>query len=171
MPVRFVLGRAGTGKTRHFLEQIQALVRPDPLGPPIYLLLPKQATFQAERELTSRLGGFTRVRVVSFDQLGKDILADCGDVGMPEVTALGRQMIVGHLLRKHQKQLKFYAASAARPGLAAELDSTFGEFERAGFDVQALDELLHSLEPQEDAAFSLRDKLHDVNLLLSAYNA
>ena len=52
MPVRFVLGRAGTGKTRHFLEQIQALVRPDPLGPPIYLLLPKQATFLAERWLT-----------------------------------------------------------------------------------------------------------------------
>ncbi|HEX4342819.1 MAG TPA: hypothetical protein VH255_05485, partial [Verrucomicrobiae bacterium] len=170
MAVRFILGRAGSGKTRHFLQQIQTLVIADPLGPSIYWLLPKQATFQAERQLTCLLGGFTRVRVVSFDQLGKDILTDCGDVGIPEVTKLGRQMVVGHLLRKHQKDLKFYSASARRPGLAAELDSTFGEFERAGFDATALGDFLNTLQPQDDPASSLGDKLHDINLLLTAYN-
>lgn len=142
-----------------------------PLGPRIYWLLPKQATFEAERELTCRLGGFMRVRVVSFDQLGQEILTDCGDVGIPQVTPMGRRMVIGHLLRKHQGDLKFYRASARRPGLAAELDSTFGEFERAGLDAPALDNLLNKIDPSNDPGASLGDKLHDVQLLFNAYHA
>src|SRR5688572_26893663 len=92
MPARFIIGRAGTGKTRYIRDQIIAALRADPLGPPIYWILPKQATFQAERELTcgtTDLGGFCRARVVSFDQLGGDILNDCGGIAVPQITALG----------------------------------------------------------------------------------
>jgi ATP-dependent helicase/nuclease subunit B len=161
MPVRFILGRAGSGKTRHCFEQIAAMLRARPMGSPIFLLLPKQATFEAEREFTCRLGGFSRLRVVAFEQLGRDILADCGDVGIPQVTAVGRRLIVGHLLRTHEKDLKFYRASARRPGLAAELDATFGELERAGLDGAALENL--------EVPPSLEEKLHDVRLLHGAY--
>ena len=83
MPVQFILGRAGSGKTQHLLDQILQRVTADPLGPPIYWLLPKQATFQIERLLTATLNSFSRVRVVSIDQLGKEILIHCGDVGNP----------------------------------------------------------------------------------------
>ena len=167
MPAQFILGLAGSGKSKYLLDEMVNLIHAQPLGPPIYWLLPKQATFQAERLLTAALGAFSRVRVVSFDQLGKEILIHCGDIGIPEVTPIGRRMIIGHLLRLHQKQLKYYTASAHRAGLAAELDSTFGEFERAGLDAPALDDLLHTMESNDDA---LRDKLADLQLLLNAYN-
>lgn len=170
MPVQFILGRAGSGKTRHLLDQMIELTRADPLGPPIFWLLPRQATFQAERLLTARLESFSRIRVVSFDQFGKDILIHCGDVGIPEVTALGRRMLIGHLLRLHQAELKFYSSSAHRRGLAAELDAAFGEFERAGLDAPALDELLQTLCGDDRTDPTLRDKLFDLHLLLSAYN-
>ncbi len=170
MSVRFVLGRAGTGKTRHLIQNIEALHRQDPLGPPIYWLLPKQATFQAERLLTASIGAFTRVRIVSFDLLGREILTACGDVGIPEVTTLGRRMVIGLMLRKHRKELKFYSASAHRPGLAAELDSTFGEFERAGLDSAALQALLENTATDPASGEVLVDKLRDVRLLLEHYN-
>ncbi len=167
MPVRFILGRAGVGKTHHCFEQIAQLLRSAPLGSPIFWLLPRQATFQAQRELACRLGGFSRVRVLSFDELGHAILADCGDVGIPEVTPIGRRLVIAHLLRTNEKQLKFYQSSARRAGLAAELDSTFGEFSRAGVDAPKLEESLAQL----DAADPLADKLHDLSLLLSKYQA
>jgi ATP-dependent helicase/nuclease subunit B len=157
MSVRFILGRAGSGKTRHCFEQISAMLRAEPMGNPIFLLLPKQATFEAEREFTCRLGGFSRLRVVAFEQLGRDILTDCGDVGIPQVTAAGRRLIVSHLLRTHEKELKFYRESARRPGLAAELDATFGEFERAGLGGEELNLNLSD---------SLGEKVHDLRLLL-----
>jgi ATP-dependent helicase/nuclease subunit B len=171
MPVQFVLGRAGTGKTRQLLNEITALVKTDPLGEPIFWVLPRQATFQTERLLTVTLGAFSRVRVVSFDQLGKDILTHCGELGIPEVTAVGRRMVIGHLLRRNQKQLKYYSNSAHRPGLAAELDATFGEFDRAGLDATALDQLCNSFHADDTAAPDLASKLADINLLLSQYNS
>jgi ATP-dependent helicase/nuclease subunit B len=171
MPVRFILGRSGSGKTRRCLEQIESLVRADPLGPPIFFLVPKQATFQAERLLTCRLGAFARVRVVSFDALAAEILDACGAVGIPEITSRGRRLVVGHLLRRHQDDLLFYRASARRPGLAAELDATFEEFERAGLEANLIADAVQSLDhADDDPGLSLHDKLHDVNLLLGAYN-
>ena len=170
MSVQFILGRSGTGKTRHLLSEMADQIKADPLGPAIYWLLPKQATFEAERLLTARLGAFTRVRVVSFDQLGKEILIHCGDVDIPEVTTLGRRMVIGHLLRLHQTQLKYYSSAAHRPGLAAELDSTFGEFDRAGLDLPALDLLVKNLALDHHSAPDLADKFSDLQLLLDAYN-
>jgi len=67
--VRFVIGRAGSGKTKHCFDAIVEAMRAEPLGAPIYWILPKQATFSAERELTTRSGldGFCRARVLSFE--------------------------------------------------------------------------------------------------------
>src|SRR5215207_644134 len=123
MSVRFVIGRAGSGKTAHVFRSIVESMRAEPLGPPIFLILPKQATFSAERELTcnSGLGGFCRTRVVSFDELGRSVLAECGGGAIPQVTPIGRQMLLGHLLRKHATQLAFYNGVARQPGLAARL--------------------------------------------------
>ena len=170
MAVQFVLGRAGSGKTHHLLNQTIEQIKVDPLGPPIYWLLPRQATFQAQRLLTARLGGFSRIHVVSFDGLGREILTHCGDVDIPEVTTIGRRMVIGHLLRRHQKQLKFYTRSAHKPGLSAELDSTFGEFERAGLDVSALDELRTAMGNDDRTGPAVLEKLADLHLLLDEYN-
>src|SRR5690242_2430229 len=125
MSVRFVIGRAGSGKTRHVFRAIVDAMRADPLGPPIYLIVPKQATFSAERELTcnSELGGFCRTRVISFDELSRSVLAECGGGAIPEVTQIGRQMLLGHLLRKNATKLNFYDGVARQPGLASRLDA------------------------------------------------
>src|SRR3954464_10297028 len=86
----------------------------------------------AERMLACEVGAFCRARVVSFEQLGREIFAYAGGNVVPEVTPLGRQMVIGHLLRRLQPQLRFFASSARQPGLAVELDAAFAEWERAG---------------------------------------
>ena len=72
-------------------------MRAEPLGAPIWWILPRQATFMAQRELAcaSGLPGFCRARVVSFNVLGEEVLADCGGDAVPQVTASGRRMILG----------------------------------------------------------------------------
>ena len=86
MAVRFVLGRAGTGKTRHCVEQIASALRADPIGPPIYWIVPRQATFSSERTLTCAAGltGYCRARVVSFELLVQQVLAECGGLLAPQ---------------------------------------------------------------------------------------
>ena len=94
---------------------------------------------------------------------------------MPLVTPLGRQMIIGHLLRSHEAKLKFFKSVARQPGLAARLDSTFTEFEREGKDVADLDALLSELtDGPSDARRNnpaLLDKIHDLHLIYNRYTA
>jgi ATP-dependent helicase/nuclease subunit B len=172
--VRFVIGRAGSGKTKHCFDAIVDAMRADPLGGPIYWILPKQATFSAERELTTRSGldGFCRARVLSFELLGEEVLEACGGAAVPELSAVGRQMLLGYLLRSNQEQLQFFRSVARQPGLAARLDATFAEFERCGKDPDALGALAKELaESAGDRVEErvLRDKVADFALLYRAY--
>ena len=48
MRARFLLGPAGSGKTYRCLAEIRARLLEDPLGPPLILLAPRQATYQLE---------------------------------------------------------------------------------------------------------------------------
>jgi ATP-dependent helicase/nuclease subunit B len=170
--VQFVIGRAGTGKTHRCLTSIAAALRADPLGPPTYWIVPKQATFMSERMLACDVGAFCRARVVSFEQLGREIFACVGGNVIPEVTPLGRQMVIGHLLRQLKPQLGYFAGSARQPGLAAELDAAFAEFERSGKSAAELGTLIDELElskPVEVDRVSLLAKLRDLRLVYNAY--
>jgi ATP-dependent helicase/nuclease subunit B len=174
MAVTFVIGRAGSGKTHHCFHSIVDAIRANPLGPPIYWLLPRQATFSAERELTclSGLNAFCRARVVSFEEFGRDVSDDCGGSSVPEVTSLGRQMILGHLLRQNRSRLRFFSRVARQPGLAAELDATFAELERSGKSADDLSALISELSESNAADVELApllDKLYDTRLLYEAY--
>ncbi|MBC8108513.1 MAG: PD-(D/E)XK nuclease family protein [Anaerolineae bacterium] len=77
-------------------------------------------------------------------------------------------MVLGRLLRKHRDELKFFRSVAHQTGLAAELDSTFAEFERSGRTVLDLKELQESLDGPDT---SLRLKVHDLHLLYTKYTA
>ncbi|MGN6625552.1 MAG: hypothetical protein ACTHLN_02950, partial [Tepidisphaeraceae bacterium] len=67
MGVRFVIGRAGSGKTTTLREALVAHVAPDPLHRCVIYLVPKQATFNTQRALAAdeRLGGFCNIRVIA----------------------------------------------------------------------------------------------------------
>ncbi len=175
MNIRFVIGRAGSGKSKRCFDAIVDSMRRDPLGPAIFWILPKQLTFSAERELTcaSGLPGFCRAYVISFEELGREVLEDCGGGAVPQVTELGRQMILGHLLRKHEGGLHYFRSVARQPGLAARLDEIFSEFQRSGRTSSDLSDLLSELastpNPDEQDQ-SLLAKLHDLRLLFDAYS-
>lgn len=176
MSVTFVVGRAGSGKTRRCFDAIVSALRDDPLGPPVYWILPRQATFSAQRDLacTSGLGGFCRARIVSFAEFGRDVFESCGGGSIPEITPLGRQMILGHLLRKLEPKLQLFGGSARRVGLAAQLDQTFAELERSGKGSDELAAMIQSVEKSAGVnvdANSLLAKLRDIALVYEAYNA
>src|SRR6266702_78251 len=83
MRTRFLLGPAGSGKTCRCLAEIGAELKASPEGLPLVLLVPKQATFQLERQLLARpdLPGYTRLQILSFERLAEFVLAEmCSSV-------------------------------------------------------------------------------------------
>jgi ATP-dependent helicase/nuclease subunit B len=152
MAITFVIGRAGSGKTTRMLEEVVRQAKENPLGRPIWVIVPRQATFQMQRELAARLGSYSRVRVVAFNELGEEVLAEVGGVPVANVTAAGRRMIIGRLLYTHHDRLGYFASSARRPGLATAIDALFDEFERAGRTPAELGDIIELLRPADAAA-------------------
>jgi ATP-dependent helicase/nuclease subunit B len=171
MPVRFVIGRAGTGKTHFLRERLVEHVRPDPLNAKVIYLVPRQTTFSTQRAIATdpRLNGYTGIRITSPDELAETALVETGRPAGARLDATGRALLIGHLLRQNAAELEHFSRSAGRPGLATEIDRTFGEFERAG---QAPDEIAQIAENAgggDSSRQQLGRKLRDLSRLYSNY--
>lgn len=130
MGLRFVFGRAGTGKSTLCLEEIRRELRLKPWGAPLILLVPEQATYQMEVTLanTPDLGGSLRAQVLSFRRLGWRVFSETGGGQKVLIGAIGKRMLLRRILIKHRLHLKAFARSATRPGMADLLAQAIGEF-------------------------------------------
>lgn len=171
--MHLVLGRAGTGKSELCFRAIVEAAKSDPLGSPLYWVVPRQSTFSVQRRVVcdSGLDGVSRVRVVSFESLGSELLAEVGGVAIPEVSRAGRQMILGHLLRQLQPELTFFGSSARQAGLSVELDDALSELERVGKSPEDLERAVEEIaaDQTQSGAQSLLPKLRDLRLIYSRY--
>lgn len=167
MSLRLILGRAGTGKTHLCLQEMaDHLNREGETGPPLFLLVPEQATFQIERELLGRLKrrGTTRGHVLSFRRLAYRILSETGGAALPAISDSGKRMVLRAVLSRRREDLRVFAGSAAKPGFASQLTYTIGELRSHGIIPESLRSTAASV-----ADDSLAGKLHDLALLLTEY--
>jgi len=167
MAVQFVLGRSGTGKTTHCLSAIVAALQ-DGADQPLVLLVPEQATYQAERAILTdpRLAGYHRLQIVSFNRL-QFFLAGRG-TATPRISNIGRQMIVHKILRDSRDDLHVFRSSALLPGFAREIANTITELHRYAKSPEDLVKL--EAELQVDSANRLAAlKFADISRLFQRY--
>lgn len=177
MAVRFILGRAGSGKTHLCLDAIRNQLLENPVeGPSLILFIPEQAAVQAERMLlsTKDLAGASRYHTMSFRRLQQMVLADTGFAGRELVGPLGRQMILQYLLIHHGKELQVLGKVADRPGTAAQIAQSIAEFMEEGLlapHVSSLAGYVGSTPVSKVSTELLQGKLHDLGLIYQAYLA
>ncbi len=166
---RFLLGPAGAGKTFLCLTEIRQSLLAEPVGPPLILLAPKQATFQLERQLLADepLQGYTRLQILSFERLAKLALAWAGEPEPALLSEDGRIMVLHSLLARRRKELQIFHASAGLPGFARQLSLELRQLRQR----QISPEMLRRLAAQADLSESLRRKLNDLSVLLGDYLA
>ena len=167
MQARFLLGSAGSGKTFRCLAEVRAALKKNPEGPPLIFLAPKQATFQLERQLLAddSLHGYTRLQIFSFERLAQFVLERLGITPPKFLSDEGRVMVLRALLMRHADELKLFRQSARHPGFAHELGRLLNELQQH----QLAPARLRSLAQRENLRRELRDKLHDLALLLEKY--
>src|SRR5699024_10516800 len=104
MSLRFILGRAGSGKTTHCIEDIHGKLREQPNGSPLIVLVPDQMTFQMEYRLAVApdLGGMSRAQVFSFSRLALNILGQTGGVKRKHVSGVGLNMMLRKITEHHK---------------------------------------------------------------------
>lgn len=172
MALRFILGRAGTGKTSLCLAEVAGqLEREGEQGPPLILLVPEQATFQMERALLERLdrAATARGQVLSFHRLAQWINQAAGSGTGRLLGELGRQMVLRRILLHHGDGLQLFTASARQPGFVTGLARAVAELRAHRVGSTQLSEQRRLLLEAGDPHPLLDQKLHDLALVMDRY--
>lgn len=170
MAVQFVLGRAGTGKTCAITQQLvnnvkEARQSGNPLDTSMILLVPEQASFQAEYMLASSsgLGGVIGSQVLSFGRLAHRLLQELGDLTFVPVDDLGKNMVLRMLLERNKDELRVFGRSALQPGFASQLGRLISECKSYGVSFADSENL-------DWGSAKLNEKIADLRLIMRLYD-
>ncbi len=170
MGLRFILGRAGAGKTEFCLRQINRELRHSPLGNPIIFIVPEQVSFHTEYAIANSEGlkGSLRADVLSFRRLAWRVLQEVGGATRVPIGELGKRMLLRRLLEQHKEELTAFARSVDRPGFADTLARCIGELKIYGISP---DDLAEALQEIQQSGGLLLPKIQDMSLLYEKFSA
>lgn len=170
MALKFILGRAGAGKTHYCLEQVRAALRQSPVGSPLIMLVPEQATFQIEQALaaTPGLAGFLRAHVFSFQRLAYHISLELGGAAQPRISEIGRLMALRKILQAKTKELTVLSKAARRSGFTDKLAAALAELKMYRITSWELAGTVKYLEATAQHLV-LQNKLKDMGILYQAW--
>ncbi|ABO49945.1 UvrD-like DNA helicase, C terminal protein [Desulforamulus reducens MI-1] len=165
MSLRFIVGRAGSGKSHSCLEEVRQRLRQNQGESSIILLVPEQATFQYEYMLatTPELKGMIWAQVLSFRRLAFRVLQEMGGAARAHIDDLGKKMVLRRILEQRKSELKVFHRAAKQPGFADSLASALSELKLYRIEPQELQKGIQHM--QEAPGSAIRDKLADLSLL------
>ena len=168
MALRIISGRAGTGKTTFIHHEIVNELKEQPLGPPIYLIVPDQMSFQAEFMLTNQydISGMMRAQVMTFKRLAWYILQETGGIAKEQIDKIGYHMLIRRLLTENKEQFTFFRQAANKRGFTDEIEALIKEFSQYNLDSENMNEAIERLK-QIAAPNTLISKAKDLQLILS----
>jgi len=164
------MGRAGAGKTTLCLREIGQELERQPLGTPLILLVPEQASFQTEHALAlvTGKGGFMRAQVLGFNRLALRVLQEAGGATRLPLGEMGKRMVLRRLLEKRLEVLRVFGRASRLPGFVDKLARALGEMKTYQVSAEDLDHCLIGLE-QAGHTGLLVDKLRDLQLIFNDF--
>lgn len=165
MAIRFVIGSEGSGRTEWMQQEMLRLSEAEP-DRSVCLIVPDQATLQAQKELVSRQknGCVMNIDIISFSRLKYRLSEELGDCFPPVLDDIGKNMLLKKVLVSAEEKLLIYRNKHKKPGFLSELKSMISELQRYLVDAGKLKELSGT---EEDPI--LRDKLSDLSVILADF--
>lgn len=164
MSLRFILGRAGSGKTTFCLNAIREELKELGKDKNLIFLVPEQATFQNELELCTspNLEGIMDAQVLSFRRLAWRVLQEVGGGARVQIGDLGKAMVIRHFVESRKDELQIFSGSSRQPGFIDSLAGAISEFKLYRISVEDIAQVLYQ-KGGEDSL--LASKLSDLQLI------
>ena len=161
--LRIFYGAAGTGKSAAVMAEIR---RSGADGRRCILLVPEQYSHEAERELSAKCGDGLSLyaEALSFTGLAREVSAECGGTAEEYLDKGGRLLCMALATGTLYSRLRVYAAARRKAELQTMLLGAVDEFKSACITSEQL------LSAADACDGALGDKLHDLGLILEAYD-
>ncbi len=166
MKIKYILGRAGSGKSHYILEDIKKAL--GETGEELILIVPDQFTLQAERDLIEKmkLPGIMRIQVLSFTRLAQRVFNEVGGTTRTHINDQGKQMVIRKIIDESEKELRVYKKAAQQEGFISKFSELLCELKQQTILPQEL--IQEASAMKEDSI--LRDKLADISYIYEQFN-
>lgn len=163
--LQFIFGSAKSGKTTKVFQLLgeKAATNKESL-----LFVPEQFSFETERLLLEKLGDVaaSRVKVLSFSSFCTEIFRLYGGAQGKTINDTSRLLILQKTLRELEGELQLFKSYESAVNSIATISATVAELKQCGVSPDELDRLASETENE-----LLSMKLHDMSLIISAYEA
>ncbi|HLG26300.1 MAG TPA: helicase-exonuclease AddAB subunit AddB, partial [Paenisporosarcina sp.] len=118
MSLRLITGRAGVGKSEFMRREVAEASSSNPLGSPIFFVVPDQMSFSTESALstTQQVKGIIRTQVSTFKRLAWRVLQETGGISRQEISGFGYRMLIRRLLEEHKEEFSLFKQAANKRG-------------------------------------------------------
>ena len=166
MGIRFIFGRAGSGKSQFCLNQIKKKLGNDKDNK-LILLVPEQYTFQTEKKLLKAVGerGLLRAEVFSFKRMANRVFNECGGRTLTRMNDSGKNMLIYKLLKDKGEELEYFNRMAKQQGFTGIVSKTITEFKKYNISPEMLE--LNNINIEDD---ELKKKMKDLRLIFNEFN-
>lgn len=165
MGLRFIIGRAGTGKTHLCIEEI--IKQANQGGKRQILIVPEQFTSQAERDLVAATAGkaILTAEVLSFGRLAHRVFSKKGIGNRTPLGDIGKAMVLRKILLEQKEKISYFHNVTEQNGFVEQLGLTISEFAQYRISPDAAE----ALSKAEGLSRSAREKLEDLSLIYRSY--
>lgn len=167
MKIRFILGRAGSGKTHRILDEVEYRLK-EKSNHRLILIVPEQFTLQAEADLIFKknLEGIMRVEVLSFQRLGHKILNETGGIKKPVINELGKIMVLRKIFEENAKDLTVFSKASGQDGFLSSFSQLISELKKDDISLNLIREKADAI-PCDNM---LKRKLEDIHLIYHKFS-
>lgn len=168
MSIRFIYGRAGTGKSRFCIEQIKKYINEDRDENKLILLVPEQYTFTNENKVLRLIGehAFFRTEVLSFKKMAQEVFEEFGGRVKQVMKESGRNMLIHRVLNENIDSLSYFKKISREQGFNTIVSEIISEFKKYNISVDRFEELDKSVDD-----FELIQKLKELKIIYNEFNS
>src|SRR5690625_1172269 len=159
MSLHLVVSNNQTAMSTYIMNDIKQQLRQQPLGKPIFYIVPEQMTFQQEYTMFTdeTIKGSIRAQVVSFSRLAWRILQEVGGSTKQFISATGTQMMLRKIVTERDEPFHMFQKAIDKVGFLEELDQLITEFKRHQIMPEQLKEQLNYTSEQKSLHYKLTD--------------
>ena len=160
MPLTFIYGRSGSGKSEYIYSKLFSLVDE---GKKVYLVVPEQYTHISEKNVLKRIGAISpfAVEVLSFERMCSRVNGELSLQNRMIIDSASKNLLISKIL--NNSELQFYKNSF-QPGFSQLCANIISEFKKHNITSENLkDEICICTNP------ILKNKLSDILCVYEKY--
>ena len=166
-PIRFLCGRAGSGKSTAVLSGIREALD---TGARVFLIVPEQQSVVWEHRAARQLppSAALQLEIVSFTRLSNLVARSVGGLSYKYITKGGKAALMWSAMRTLAPALSFYGGHSRPDRTVPAILSAVSEMKRCGVTPEMLARAADTLREDPDCA-RIADRTSDFALLTAAY--